>query len=57
MFSFFNFVTNGIIYVVNFVTTLADFYFYSQITVIGGMNEHVVGLIDVGKRVISFEVN
>ena len=57
MSSFSNFVTNGIIYVVNFVTALGDFYLFPRITVVGGIDEDVVRLIDVGKRVIGFEVH
>ena len=48
---------NGIIYVVNFVTSLGNFYFYPRITIILGINKHIVGLVDVKKQVIGFEVH
>ena len=54
MTSFFHFMFSGIIYIV--ITSLGNFYFYPRITVVRGINENVVSLIDVRKRVISFEV-
>ena len=54
--SLFHFLLHGIIDIINFVASLRNFYFYPRIAVIGRINEYVVRLIDVRKRVIGFEV-